>query len=125
MPSVKILNLKEVEAKEILGGPVKVVFNPETAKTKNLRFAVGCFGPGEGLKPHLHEKSEEVYYVVKGRGTVYLGKELKPINIEPETALYIPPKTIHCVKNTGEETLVIAFFLAPGEEKAQVIDEEI
>ena len=123
MSSVKILKLHEVEAKRILGGPIKIMFNSETANTKYLTFAVGCFAPGEGLDVHLHPESEEVYYVVKGEGTVYLGEDLKPVRVEPDTALYIPPKTVHGVKNTGKETLIIAFFVAPGREKAQVVQE--
>ncbi|RLG48327.1 MAG: hypothetical protein DRN92_01270 [Thermoproteota archaeon] len=48
---------------------------------------------------------------------------MKPVRVEPDTALYIPPKTVHRVKNTGKETLIIAFFVAPGREKAQVVQE--
>ena len=120
--SVKILKLDDVETETILGGPIKVMFNEETAGTKYLLFAVGCFNPGEGLKSHLHPESEEIYFVVKGSGTVYLGAEKKPVNVEANTALYIPPKTVHGVKNTGNEELVIAFFVAPGKEESEVIE---
>ena len=50
---------------------------------------------------------------VQGKGTVYISEERKEIPIEPEIALYIPPRTIHDVKNTGKEKLVVAFFVAP------------
>lgn len=119
---VKILKLSEVETKTVLGGPIKVVFDKETADTKYLTFAVGDFNPGEGLKFHLHPESEEIYFIVKGSGTVYLGEEKKPINVEPNTAIYIPPNTIHGVKNTGSEKLVIAFFVAPGREESKVVE---
>jgi len=119
---VKILKLSEVETKTILGGPIKVVFDKETADTKYLTFAVGDFNPGEGLKFHLHPESEEIYFIVKGSGTVYLGEEKKPINVEPNTAIYIPPNTIHGVENTGNEKLVIAFFVAPGREESKVVE---
>ena len=120
--SVKILKLSEVEVVNILGGPIKVMFNRETANTKNLTFAVGYFDPGEGLKIHLHPESEEVYYVISGKGTVYIGEERKSIPVEENMALYIPPKTIHGVKNTGKEKLIIAFFVTPGKEPSQVVE---
>jgi mannose-6-phosphate isomerase-like protein (cupin superfamily) len=120
MSSVKILRLSDVETKKILGGPIKVMFTPETANTKHLRFAVGYFSPGEGLRAHVHPESEEVYYVVRGEGTVYLGEDKKPIKVEANTAIYIPPKTVHGIMNTGKDRLIVAFFVAPGREKAEV-----
>ncbi|GEM_PF-7021377 len=57
MSSVKILRLRDGETKKILGVPIKVMFNSETANTKNLRFAVGYFTPGEGLRVHIHPES--------------------------------------------------------------------
>jgi mannose-6-phosphate isomerase-like protein (cupin superfamily) len=119
--SVKILKLDEVEVKSVLGGPIKIMFTPETADTKYLRFSVGYFGPGEGLAAHIHPESEEVYYVISGSGTVYAGEELEPIEVEADTAVYIPPKTTHGVKNTGSEKCVVAFFVAPGKEKSEVV----
>ena len=116
--SVKITRLSEAEKKIILGGPIRMVFTPETANTKNFLFAIGYFKPGEGLKAHLHPESEEVYYVTEGTGTVYLGKEREEVQIEPEMAIYIPPGLIHQVKNTGKENLVICFFVAPGKEES-------
>jgi putative monooxygenase len=119
--SVKILKLDEVEPIKVLGGTIKRMFNQETADTRHLTFSVGYFSPEEGLQTHVHPESEEVYYVIKGKGTVYLGKEKSPLLVDPDTAIYIPPKMIHGVKNTGEERLVIAFFVAPGKEQSEII----
>lgn len=121
--SFKMINVKDVKAQKILGGPIKPIVTPQTVGSKKLRFAIGVFDPDEGLVPHIHPESEEVYYVIKGRGIVYIGEERKEIPIEPETALYIPPGTIHGVKNTGKEKLIVAFFVAPGGEPAEVVGE--
>ena len=118
---VKIVKLAEVEPIKVLGGTIKRIFNQEIVDTKHLRFSVGDFSPGEGLKAHLHPESEEIYYIMSGRGTVYLGKEQRPLLVDPDTAIYIPPKMIHCVKNEGEERLALAFFVAPGREKSEII----
>jgi len=120
--SFKIIRLRDVKAQKILGGPIKPVVTPKTVRSKNLRFALGVFNPNEGLVPHVHPESEEVYYVIEGKGTVYIGEERKEIPIEPEIALYIPPGTIHAVKNTGKEKLVVAFFVAPGKEPTELVD---
>lgn len=119
--SIKVLKLEEVKPIKALGGTIKRFFNKETTDTKHLTFSVGYFSPGEGLRSHLHPESEEVYYVISGKGTVYLGEAKKPLDVCPDTAIYIPPGTIHCVKNTGDERLIIGFFVAPGREKSKVI----
>lgn len=116
----KIIRLDEATTRKALGGTLKVLFTPETANTQFSRFSMGYFSPGEQLAPHIHPESEEIYYVIQGRGTVYLGEELQEIPVEPHVGLYVPPGMVHGVKNTGDERLLIAFFVAPGKEASQV-----
>jgi len=65
--SFKMMKIKDVKSQMILGGPIKPVVTPGTVGSKNLRFALGVFNPNEGLVPHIHPESEEVYYVIEGR----------------------------------------------------------
>jgi len=116
---VKVLKPDEVEAKEILGGPIKVMFTPDTAGTKHLRFSIGYFDPGQGLSMHIHPESEEVYYVIEGRGTVYVGEERSATEVDQNTAVYVSPGTIHGIRNTAGGKLAVAFFVAPGREPSQ------
>ena len=120
--SVKVLRKNQTEVKTILGGPIRIYVTPETVGSKNIAFLLGDFKPGEGLVPHIHPKSEEIYYVIEGKGTVYAGKEKKEVLIEPGLALYIPAGTQHYVKNTGNERLVISFSLSPGTEPPQEVE---
>ncbi len=113
---VKKMNLDKAEVKQILGGPIRIFFTKDTVGTENLTFVMGDFAPGEGLEHHLHEDREEVYYCITGHGTVWSGKDKKEeIQIGPGVALWIPRGEEHSVKNTGNEQLRIAFFLAPAE----------
>jgi mannose-6-phosphate isomerase-like protein (cupin superfamily) len=120
----KIIRLDEAETRKALGGTLKVLFTPETANTQFSRCSMGYFSPGEQLAPHIHPESEEVYYVIQGRGTVYLGEELKEVPVEPHMGLYVPPGLVHGVKNTGDERLLIAFFVAPGKEASQIFHKD-
>ena len=119
--SVKIVRKNEAEVKTILGGPITVYCTPKTVGSKQLVFVLGSFSPGEGLNPHIHPESEEVYYVIAGNGTVYAGEEKKEIVLEAGMALYIPAGTQHYVRNTGTEKLVIGFALSPGTEESKEI----
>jgi len=113
---VKKLNFNETEVKKVLGGTIRTFFTNETVGTRDLVFVMGDFEPGEGLEPHVHEAQEEVYYCISGRGTVWYGADKIETQIEPGVALWIPRGTEHSVKNTENEQLIIAFFLAPGRE---------
>jgi len=120
MPNPNIVRLEDATIRKALGGTLKDIFNPANVGAKNFRFSVGFFDPKEGLQVHIHPESEEVYYVISGKGIVYLGSERKEIAIEPNMALYIPNGTLHGVTNTGKEKLLVAFFVTPGNDKAVV-----
>ncbi len=111
---VEKMDFTETEVKQILGGPIRIFFTKETVGTEDLMFLMGDFAPGEGLELHDHETQEEVYYCVSGNGTVWYGEDKKETAIGPGVALWIPRGVEHSVKNTGNEQLIIAFFLAPG-----------
>ena len=111
---VKKMDFTETEVKQILGGPIRTFFTKETVGSEDLVFLVGDFAPGQGLEFHNHETQEEVYYCVSGNGTVWYGEDKKETPIGPGVALWIPKGVEHSVKNTGNEQLEIAFFLAPG-----------
>ena len=70
---------------------------------------------------HIHPESEEIYYVVGGRDTVYVGEERREMEINKDTAVYIPPGTTHGIRNTGSEKLVVTFSVAPGRERSQEV----
>jgi quercetin dioxygenase-like cupin family protein len=119
--AIKTIRLSEIESRRVLGGEIKPIFTPETAETKNFRFSVGQFKQDEGLRTHIHPGSEEVYYVIQGRGIVYEGEDKKEIIVEHGMSAYIPPGTIHGVVNKEDELLLVAFFVAPGKDKTEVI----
>jgi len=130
--SVKVLNSKKIKPEKILGGPIKPLISNRDV-SMNQEFALGVFRPKQGLYFHTHPNSEEIYYVIKGRGTVFVGKDKNQIKIGEGDVLYIPANTPHGVTNTGRTTLVIAFFVSPGKERAgyeigkdcQVLEEKI
>ncbi|MGQ9781565.1 MAG: cupin domain-containing protein [Nitrososphaeria archaeon] len=111
--SVKSLNVKNVKLIKALGGPIKPIISNESV-SKNQEFALGIFKPKEGLYPHSHVNSEEIYFVLNGRGTVFVGEEKKPMKISEGDVVYIPAGTVHGVTNTGRKKLMIAFFVSPG-----------
>jgi oxalate decarboxylase/phosphoglucose isomerase-like protein (cupin superfamily) len=117
--SIKIFELEKTQTKIVLGGPIKLVTSNTEDGTKNQLVAFGVFQPGEGLYPHIHPNSEEIYYVVKGQGTVFVKDQKTPMPIKANQIIYIPANTPHCVTNTSQDDLLIAFIMTPGLKRAE------
>jgi mannose-6-phosphate isomerase-like protein (cupin superfamily) len=79
------------------------------------------FEPGERLVPHHHkEPTEEIYYVARGKGTVYIRDEAVPV--EQGMALSVSSGVPHYLVNTGEEILEMVFILAPPQDQMTIYE---
>ena len=73
---------------------------------------------GSKLPFHSHETEEELMFVYKGNGIAEI-ETGETFNLEPETAIFMPPGLKHTFINTGNEPLCFCFFYAPsGPEQA-------
>ncbi len=66
--------------------------------------------PGQGLPPHRHDH-EEVFHVLRGRGTVLIGEEEVPIG-EGDTVM-VPAGELHRPR-AGDEPLVLLATMRAG-----------
>jgi mannose-6-phosphate isomerase-like protein (cupin superfamily) len=58
---------------------------------------------GQGVRPHLHEEFEEVYYILSGRGRVRIGREEHEVT--EGDVVYIPPGEVHTILCTSPGAL--------------------
>lgn len=65
--------------------------------------------PGENVGEHTTGEREEAVIVLEGRGAATINKN-STLELERNTFLYIPPKTIHDIKNTGSTLLEYIFI---------------
>ena len=93
------------------GSEIRELMHPDRHGSHNQSFAEARVPPGASTLLHLHRSSEEIYHVTAGDGWMTLGEE--NFSITPGDSICIPPGTPHCVKNRGEETLVILCCCAP------------
>ena len=68
--------------------------------------------PGQTTAPHYHVESEESYYILCGKGTMFLDEE--ELDVTRGDAILIPPEKRHSICNTGAEDLVFLCCCAPG-----------
>ena len=77
-------------------------------------FAVSLERFGRGWRPsrgHRHTVQEEVYFLVSGRARAKLDAEV--IDLEPWTAVRVPPETARAFRAAGEEDAVFVTIGAP------------
>lgn len=55
--------------------------------------------PGGGPPPHYHTKEDEWFYVVEGKVSFLLDGAWR--DAEPGSGVFIPKKSVHAFKNTG------------------------
>jgi mannose-6-phosphate isomerase-like protein (cupin superfamily) len=78
---------------------------------------------GASTAPHRHVLTEEIYYILAGRGTMRIGGETQAVSVGD--AIAIPPGAVHQITNNGNETLRFLCCCAPGYEHEDTILEHL
>ena len=73
-------------------------------------LAHAVVGPGKVTRPHIL-KTSEVYYIIKGRGIMYIGAESG--RVCAGCAIYIPPGETQYIHNTGKRALEFLCIVDP------------
>lgn len=79
--------------------------------SKHLFCDLYCFEPGQAQKPHTHEGSDKVYFVLEGKGRFRIGSEEKDLG--PYSVTLAPAGVEHGVSNHGSGRLVLLVLMAP------------
>ena len=69
--------------------------------------------------PHHHPETEEIYYILEGRGSMQVGDEIRAVG--PGDAIAIPPGAGHQIRNTGAVVLRFLCCCAPAYEDADTV----
>ena len=79
-----------------------------------MKSGVVVLKPGEEVGCHNTNTKEELIIVLEGSAKVEI--ESKPFEqVEPDSAVYIPPNTQHNIINPGTETLRYIYVVSPVE----------
>lgn len=86
------------------GAVVYELFRPGNSKIKNMGIAFGTLETRQKARPHFHKISEEIYYILSGRGKVRVGDSR--LEIGQGDAIYIPIKKVHGLENTSSSRIL-------------------
>jgi quercetin dioxygenase-like cupin family protein len=86
-------------------------------ETDRMAASLVAVRPGAAVAPHTHHDEEQIYYVLRGQGTVTLDSRRQAVG--PGSAVYIPLGTEHGVQNDSQtdtfEYLYVVSFIRPGQ----------
>ncbi len=110
-----VINLNRVDAfitKD--GSEIRELLAHRNSCLRQQSLAEARVSPGAATTPHFHRKTEEIYYILTGRGRMTVGDEVRAV--APGDAIAIPPQVAHQILNTGPEPLVFLCCCAPAYE---------
>ena len=93
------------------GSQIRELMHPAVHGNKKCSLAQAVVEPGGITRKHVHNTSEELYYIVQGSGIMYLEGETFPV--VPGDTICILPGQRHYIENTGKEELIIICCCAP------------
>ncbi|MCG3209529.1 MAG: hypothetical protein FOGNACKC_03156 [Anaerolineae bacterium] len=80
-----------------------LVMDRSEATTSEVFVVV--LAPGEAPPLHQHDDTEQIFYVLTGRGLLTIGQPAEQHPVAPGDVVRIPPATPHSIACEGDETL--------------------
>ena len=93
------------------GSLIREIVHPNSSGAVNQSLAEASLGPGQATSRHIHQKSEEIYYIVSGSGRIHISGEEAVVG--KDDAVIIPPGTDHYIENIDDMELVLLCCSAP------------
>jgi mannose-6-phosphate isomerase-like protein (cupin superfamily) len=80
------------------------------------------FHPGDTAAPHWHIGSDHAFYLLYGRGTMYIDDV--PHHLEPGSVLVVRDEEVHWFENTADsDTALVEYWAPPAAETHWVTDD--
>lgn len=108
---------RHAECAEIValdGTILRELLNPrheEVDLKMDYSIAHAIVKPGKASMPHRFFEASEVYYIMKGSGIMHVDDE--SAEVASGDVVYIPPKGVQYIENTGESDLVFLCMVYP------------
>jgi putative monooxygenase len=102
-----IVNINDVPVGKITGREVRDLINANTVGSEGITLRIVDVLPQATSFPgHIHTESEEVIFVLSGRGEIKIGEEVSPM--KPGDAIWLPKGLKHLIRNVGKESMRLA-----------------
>ena len=105
---MKVINLLDAVAKTPIDPAVGIALVQGVAEPG---VSIGLAVVNDQIKPHYQKVSDEIYYIVRGQGTLTVGDESRELR-EGDVAA-IPKGLVHGFTNSGAEPCLVLFSSGP------------
>jgi mannose-6-phosphate isomerase-like protein (cupin superfamily) len=108
----KLKDLKEIVALD--DTIIREMLNPKHETTPHhlgYSLAHATLPPKKSSLPHRFKTASEVYFILKGEGVMHIDDETE--NVGPGDTIYIPPKAVQSIENSGETNLEFLCIVYP------------
>ena len=93
------------------GSLIRELMHPSLHANQSQSLAEATIAPGQQTMTHRHNRSEEIYYIQQGAGTMFVGDECREVGVGDCVA--IPPGTFHSILNIGSTDLIVLCACSP------------
>lgn len=104
------------------GSEIRELLAHRNSRIVNQTLAEARLSAGGRTAPHRHLKTEEIYYILEGQGSIRVADDLA--DVAAGDAIAIPPGAVHQITNTGGGTLKFLCCCAPGYEHEDTLLDE-
>lgn len=90
---------------------IREILAPGNSSIKNQSLAEAKVAPAQTTEEHYHIRTEEIYYILHGRGRMWVENESRDVKAGDGVAI-LPGKK-HRIENTGSGDLVFLCCCTP------------
>jgi mannose-6-phosphate isomerase-like protein (cupin superfamily) len=90
---------------------IRELFHPDNSPVKDFSVAEAEVAAGVETDAHIHRKSQEIYYIIEGAGTMRLGGAL--FKVKMGDAILITPGMLHNIKADEGMGIMILCICSP------------
>ena len=101
------------------GSEIRELLAHRNSVIRKQSLAEARLEPGQQTMPHYHIQTEEIYYILSGKGLMQVGPDTQQVG--PGDAIAIPPGEIHTIINNGQEQLKFICCCAPAYEHEDTV----
>ncbi|MCK5832176.1 cupin domain-containing protein [bacterium] len=90
---------------------IREIMSPANSNIERQSLAEAIVYPGDSTIIHIHKTSEEIYYILEGKGLMEINNEQQPV--KKGDAIANLPGVPHRIKNTSNTPLVFLCMCTP------------
>ncbi|MDQ1316923.1 MAG: hypothetical protein QG641_1209 [Candidatus Poribacteria bacterium] len=93
---------------------IREILAPRNSIIKRQSLAEARVPPGQTTEEHYHIETEEMYYILQGKGCMVIDGEKR--DVKALDGIAIPPGANHKITNIGDDDLVFLCCCTPAYE---------